>query len=101
MKKTDNTVKRCPVCGNDAFQSHKLDLVKCQSCDRVVSPDIWLPKTNVRLNKEWFGEDYEPEKSIWDRLFEARNNHRTPSRLRQQSPIGKKLLEVGVVAAVS
>lgn len=86
----------CPICTGIDFHLWKLGLVRCIACGVVLSPAIWQPQANERLEEEWFGEDYQPETSFWVALFETWNNRRTMTRLEQANPPGRRLLEVGV-----
>lgn len=70
--------------------------MQCQSCCVVLSPAIWQLQANEQLEEEWFGEDYQPDKSFWVALFETWNNRKTLARLAQAKPPGRRLLEIGV-----
>ena len=48
------------------------------------------------MEKEWFGEDYDPQQSPWVRFFEYWNNRRTFNRIISPSSAGSRLLEIGV-----
>lgn len=97
MSQMENRVNRCPLCEERDFRQGRLGLLICNSCRLVLSPAIWQPQVNERMEEEWFGESYEQRKSsFWVRWFEAWTNHKTLSRLAAQALSGKRLLEIGV-----
>jgi len=61
-----------------------------------VNEVVWKPAANQELNDASFGDDYEPVRSFWVRLFETWNNRRTMKRLRRVVGSGRELLEIGV-----
>ncbi|MHB8174814.1 MAG: class I SAM-dependent methyltransferase [Nitrospirota bacterium] len=85
----------CPICGSDSFLPYRMGLVRCNSCNVVLSHAIWQPQSNEKLEEEWFGKDYKVEKPFWVSLFEAYNNRKTLARLGRCAS-GRRLLEVGV-----
>jgi 2-polyprenyl-3-methyl-5-hydroxy-6-metoxy-1,4-benzoquinol methylase len=99
MKEMMNFERRCPLCGGQAFKPYRLGLLRCASCQLVLSPLIWQPQTNERMEEEWFGEGYEARKSsVWVDWFEAWSNRATLARLdfAPATQQGKRLLEIGV-----
>lgn len=99
IQETIERERRCPLCGGLAFKPYRLGLLRCESCQLVLSPSIWQPQANERLEDEWFGEGYEAKKSsVWVEWFDAWNNRATLARL-GLAPVsrqGKRLLEIGV-----
>jgi len=74
-----------------------LGLLRCESCTLVLSPSIWQPQANERMEDEWFGVGYEARKSsVWVEWFEAWNNRKTLVRLAGFPRQGNRLLEIGV-----
>jgi 2-polyprenyl-3-methyl-5-hydroxy-6-metoxy-1,4-benzoquinol methylase len=72
-------------------------MMRCEQCDLVVDGSVWQPAANERLNEISFGDNYEPIRSSWVRIFEKLNNRRTMSRLRSVVDAkGIRLLEIGV-----
>ena len=57
---------------------------------------VWRPAANEQMQEAFFGESYEPIRSLWVRLFEALNNRRTMKRLRGHAGLAGDLLEIGV-----
>lgn len=89
--------QRCPLCEGTRFSAYRLGLLRCESCKLVISPSIWEPQANERMEEEWFGEGYEARKSsVWVEWFEAWNNRRTLARLAEFPRQGNRLLEIGV-----
>lgn len=86
----------CPLCGERGFHGLRLELLECGQCGLVVSPMIWQPQANEKMEDEWFGEDYQAKSSLWVNIFEAWNNRKTLTRLAQAKPPGRRLLEIGV-----
>ena len=96
MSDANYSTRLCPICASARFQPYKLGLVQCDACGVVLSPAIWQPQANERLEEEWFGEDYQPDTLFWVTLFETWNNRNTFARLAQANPPGNRLLEIGV-----
>jgi len=96
MGNTNNNVTTCPLCLGAGFQPHKLGLVSCKSCYVVLSPVIWQPKANEEMEKEWFGQNFQANRSWWEQRFERWNNDRTLARIARVTPPGGRLLEIGV-----
>lgn len=98
-KETIELERCCPLCGGLAFKPYRLGLLRCESCQLVLSPSIWQPQANEQMEDEWFGESYEARKSsVWVEWFEAWSNRETLARL-DLAPVsqqGKRLLEIGV-----
>lgn len=93
----DSTNHHCPLCSKLVFESYRFGLLRCVFCTLVISPLIWDPQSNERMEDEWFGEGYEARKSsIWVRFFEALNNRNTLERLIRFPQQGRRLLEIGV-----
>lgn len=88
--------RACPICGGREFRAFKLGLERCRRCDLVLSPLIWSPEANERLEDAWFGEDYASRTSPWVEHFERWNNRRTLARIGSPDRPGRRLLEVGV-----
>jgi len=89
--------QRCPLCGGQEFNPYRLGLLRCESCKLVLSPSIWQPQANERMEDEWFGEGYDERKtSVWVAWFEAWNNRKTLARLGGFTRQGNRLLEIGV-----
>jgi len=61
-----------------------------------VDEAVWRPAANEEMEEAFFGESYEPVRSLWVRLFEALNNRRTIGRLPDAIGSGGQLLEIGV-----
>lgn len=93
---TERDDRACPICGGREFCAFKLGLEQCQRCDLVLSPLIWSPEANERLEEEWFGENYASRTSSWVEQFERWNNRRTLARIGSPDRPGQRLLEVGV-----
>jgi len=62
----------------------------------VVDPAVWKKDANEAMEKEWFGEEYDPQESPWVRRFEQWNNRRTLGRIASLSRKERRLLEIGV-----
>lgn len=89
--------KACPVCRGTDFAIWRFGLLRCDQCDLVVAGSVWRPAANEQLNELSFGDQYEPVRSFWVRMFEEWNNRRTISRLPGAVGIdGGRLLEIGV-----
>jgi len=91
----------CPLCGGTRFAGWRFGLLHCQNCGLVVNEAVWRPAANEQLNEAYFGENYEPVRSFWVRMFETLNNRRTMSNLRRAANLaagtyGGRLLEIGV-----
>lgn len=96
MKEQAFFEQQCPLCSRQKFRPYRLGLLRCESCTLVLSPSIWQPQTNERMEDEWFGEGYEARKSsVWVCWFESWNNRKTLARL-AGFPRQGRLLEVGV-----
>lgn len=98
-KKVMEHERQCPVCGWLVFKPYCLGLLRCQSCELVLSPLIWEPQSNMQMEEKWFGEAYEARKtSVWVKYFEVWSNRATLARLNlaQLVPQGRRLLEIGV-----
>ena len=93
---TNHHTLACAVCGAAGFRPWKLGLMQCESCRGVFSPAIWTSRANEALEQEWFGEDYQPDRSFWVALFETWNNRKSLARLSRARPPGRRLLEIGV-----
>jgi 2-polyprenyl-3-methyl-5-hydroxy-6-metoxy-1,4-benzoquinol methylase len=96
MTEEKSSESRCWLCGYAKFEPVRFGLLNCAGCGLVVSPIIWKPKSNEKMEEEWFGEGYCQQSSVWVRLFEAWNNSRTLGRLIMAKPPGCRLLEIGV-----
>lgn len=94
-KDTQHATK-CPLCGSERYSHWKLGLLICKSCSLVISPAIWQPQANEKLEEEWFGENYQPVSSVWVKVFEKWNNRRTLARLAKVKSSGHRILEIGV-----
>jgi 2-polyprenyl-3-methyl-5-hydroxy-6-metoxy-1,4-benzoquinol methylase len=70
--------------------------MQCSRCGFVVNPAVWKQDANEAMEKDWFGEEYDPQESKWVHLFEHWNNRRTLGRIASLSLIGRRLLEIGV-----
>jgi len=70
--------------------------MQCSLCGLVVDPAVWKQCANEAMEREWFGEGYDPQESPWVRLFERWNNRRTYDRIASFSLTGRRLLEIGV-----
>ena len=86
----------CPSCGKVDFVPFRMNLLRCRICGLVVDQAVWVQSANELLEEEWFGDDYDPQRSPWVRLFESRNNQRTFGRIASLDLPGKRLLEIGV-----
>lgn len=87
----------CPICSGIATKPWRLGLVQCCACGVVLSPTIWQPQANEILEDEWFGMNYDQNKSFWVDLFERWNNKRTMTRLSAyRGAENGSLLEIGV-----
>ena len=85
----------CPLCGNQSYARAKHNLLRCTSCELILSPQAWEDSANIEQEKEWF--DNKPVlDSFWLRLFQSWNNRRTWRRLRKYIPRTGRLLEIGV-----
>jgi len=73
-----------------------MGLLQCPECGLVVDPAVWEQDANEAMEKEWFGEEYDPQESPWVRLFEQWTNKRTFNRIASFSLSGCRLLEIGV-----
>lgn len=71
------------MCGGTRFVDWRFGLLRCEQCNLVVAGSVWRPAANEQLNEASFGDDYEPIRSFWTRIFETLNNRRTISRLRR------------------
>ena len=92
----DDLSKTCPLCGGTAFADWRFRLLRCEQCDLVVAGSVWRPAANEQFNEASFGDNYEPVRSFWVRMFEDWNNRRTMSRLPDAIGTGGRLLEIGV-----
>jgi 2-polyprenyl-3-methyl-5-hydroxy-6-metoxy-1,4-benzoquinol methylase len=86
----------CPICGGTTFHAWMLGLIQCNSCKIILSPSVWQPLANEQMESDWFGEDYQPQKSFWVEQFEALNNRKTLGRIAVTRAHGQRLLEIGV-----
>lgn len=86
----------CPCCGSREFGVFRNGLLQCSVCGLVVDPTVWKQDANEAMEKEWFGEEYDPQESPWVCLFEHWNNRRTLDRIASFSLTGRRLLEIGV-----
>lgn len=88
---------QCPLCKHKRFARKRFGLFRCEGCEVVLSPSIWLDQANERMEDDWFGENYGARKSsIWVNLFEGFNNRRTLKRIDTRGRQGNRLLEIGV-----
>lgn len=92
----EHMVKACPLCGGMDLTTWRFRLLRCQKCELVVDEAVWRPAANEQMEEAFFGEDYEPVRSFWVRLFEALNNRRTMRRLSRHAGLAGSLLEIGV-----
>lgn len=89
--------RACPLCGGTQFADWRFGLLRCELCDLVVAGSVWRPAANEQLNEISFGDNYQPVRSFWVRMFEKMNNRRTISRLPGTvASGGGRLLEIGV-----
>ncbi len=89
--------KVCPLCAGTDFRLWRFGLIRCKQCSLVVDAVVWISGANEQLNEASFGDNYEPIRSFWVRVFETLNNRRTVRRLlRMVSVGGRRLLEIGV-----
>ena len=89
MNNINNPPSVCPICKGTVFPPYKLGLVQCETCSVVLSPAIWQPQANEKMEDEWFGEGYQAESSGWVNLFQMWNNRKTLARLAQAKPLGR------------
>lgn len=87
---------KCPVCGKSEYTDFRMNLLRCTSCNLVVSPLVWLQNANEAMEDEWFGQNYQAVPSLWVKLFETWNNRKTLRRLAAAGFGGGRLLEIGV-----
>ncbi len=85
----------CPLCHGVQFAAHRFSLLRCMGCGLVVNPEIFRPGAGEALNKDAFGDQWEPETSFWVRWFERWKNRRYVNTIRQYVQ-GGRLLEIGV-----
>lgn len=89
--------RTCLLCAHTDFTDWRFGLFRCVGCGLIVDPAIFRPGAAEALNEGAFGDNYEPVRSFWVRMFETLNNRRTMSRLRPAADIaGGRLLEIGV-----
>lgn len=96
VKEVSEQREICPICAGFSFKPYRLGLIRCESCNVVLSHVIWREHANEQLEDEWFGEEYQAESSFWVVLFEKWNSRKTLSRLAKAKPQGWRLLEIGV-----
>jgi len=89
--------KACPLCCKAEFHASRFGLLRCEQCGYVVDEALWRSAANEQLNESFFGDNYDPVRSFWIRLFEKMNNRRTLKRIRRTVDKRKgRLLEIGV-----
>jgi 2-polyprenyl-3-methyl-5-hydroxy-6-metoxy-1,4-benzoquinol methylase len=86
----------CPLCGAKDFIPFRINLLKCTTCALVIDSNVWRDTANEEFEEQWFGENYNCQLSIWEKLFERWNNQRTWQRIDKAVSLGGKLLEIGV-----
>lgn len=87
----------CPLCGETLFGSYpRANLLRCFSCNLILSPNIWQQDANLNLEEQWFEDGYINSSSFWVKIFENLNNRRTWNRISPFVKQGCKLLEIGV-----
>lgn len=92
----ENMTKACPLCGGTDFAIWRFGLLRCEKCELVMDEAVWRLAANEQMQEAFFGESYEPIRSLWVRLFEGLNNRRTMKRLRRHAELVGGLLEIGV-----
>ncbi len=85
----------CPLCAGCGFEPFRFGLLRCGGCGLVVNPAIFRSGSGEALNKEAFGEEWEPETSFWVRWFQVSKSRRYVRTILRYMPQGR-LLEVGV-----
>ncbi len=85
----------CPLCQSKRWKAYRFSLRQCEACGLVVNPAIFRSGSAEAVNKEAFGEAYEPETSFWVRWFEAWKNRRYLRTIRRYVSKGR-LLEIGI-----
>lgn len=85
----------CPLCGNQSYTPDKHNLLRCTSCELILSTQVWRDSANTEQEKEWF-ENKPVLDSFWLRLFQSWNNRRTWRRLSKHIRRTGRLLEIGV-----
>lgn len=85
----------CPLCARGGFAPFRFGLLRCGGCGLVVNPALFRRGAGEALNKEAFGEEWEPETSFWVRWFQVSKSRRYVRTILRYMPQGR-LLEVGV-----
>lgn len=89
-------MKTCPLCASSRFVAHRFSLLRCVGCGLIIDRRAFAPHLDRVLNEEAFGDQYEPQRSLWVRWFDAVKNRRYLANLRRAGVTKGRLLEIGV-----
>jgi 2-polyprenyl-3-methyl-5-hydroxy-6-metoxy-1,4-benzoquinol methylase len=85
----------CIACEKSLFIARRAPLVECLACGLVLDPAVWVPRSNERLNEEFF-EPAGGRRGRFDRAAERLRNRRVWRTLAPHLTARARLLEIGV-----